>query len=145
MHQAISTPKYFAASVHPAITWEGMANFGANVFFSVVYCTNNDPMPDFSEKIVEDVNNKLDGFCEEQKSKGGYDDILETYGLKVVTGNTWLFSVAKRNDILRLGKELREKYAVEKGSEATSMAKAYNEILTVNVRAMREKTPGYVI
>ena len=145
MHQAISTPKYFVASVHPAISWESMANFGANVFFSVVYCTNNMPMPNFNEDITEDINNKLDGFCDEHMSKGGYDEILENYGLKVVTGDTWLFSVAKQTKIVELGKELRKKHNVLKGNEATSMAGAYNEILSVNVRAMQERVPDYVV
>jgi len=144
MHQAISTPKYFAASVHPAITWEGMANFGMNVFLSLVCCAEDTIMPNFNDGVVEEINNKLDGFCENQESKGGRDEIMETYGLKVVTGNTWLFSVAKRTDIMKTGKELREEYNILKGNEATTMAKAYNNILSVNVRAMQERIPDYV-
>ena len=51
MHQAISTPEYFAASVHQSIPQDSMMNFGANVFYSVVFCTKNMPLPSPTEPV----------------------------------------------------------------------------------------------
>lgn len=145
MHQAISTPKYFAASVLPAISWEGMMNLGANIMYSVVYCTKDAPMPNFTDDVTKEINRKLDDFYAEQTAESnGYDGVLHTYGLKIVNGERFIVSVAKRTDIVELGGRLKKNLHVQSGNEATVMAKSYNNLIGLAISEARERVPGYV-
>jgi hypothetical protein len=144
MNMTISTPDYFAASVHQSITQERMLNLGANVLYSVIFCVKNMQVPNFDENIKEKINKHLENFRTSAIKKRKYDLAMHNYGLMVSVGDTFVVSLARRVDIINYGSRLKEEYNVQDGNEGTAIAKTFNELIGSVIASTKETTPRYV-
>jgi hypothetical protein len=142
----VSTPEYFAASVEQSIPENNMLNLGAYVMLTVVACVRNETLPqDVDDDTKREITSILDKFYDESMRRGEYAHSFSQYGLVVEKGDNFVFSIARRTDILQIGKKITVSHNLPVGSLGIRMANIYNNFIGSEIASVRESPRSYMV